>query len=368
MTSEIIVRTEKGEYVGGDMLYGCVYLRVLEQLQCTFLKLVIRGYEISEYDYTYIEEQEEGEAIVPKTRKRTARKDIVKFESKLIEYPGGFPAGDFAFAFMQQLPAGIPGVFTLNHVDPGGKSWEGLIRYSVSAQLEPSAASEQRLGAEVPVVVYDNIHCKNPSVPPDDQTATGSVKTFFCISRGSVQVTVGLKRSAYDITDKIPVTVLIRNDSSSEVSGCTVKLIRIIKLLGTDRTKLEEQLTANTLFDTIAEMVQEGCPRGATVRRDVDLDLTRFAIGIGIPPSCSGSIVKCSYIVDVDVHIPWAPDIEVRHMLTIRPPTNTMWSDWRPPSWISNCTQVPVLGPCSVPPDITSSHTFSGMPGFQPLL
>ena len=77
-------------------------------MQSTFVKLVIRGYEISkrdgaglhwggclskvtftlgEYDYTYIEEQE-GEAIVPKTRKRTARKDIVKFESKLIDYPG----------------------------------------------------------------------------------------------------------------------------------------------------------------------------------------------------------------------------------------------------------------------------------------
>ena len=33
-----------------------------------------------------------------------------------------------------------------------------------------------------------------------------------------------IKRSAYDITDKIPVTVLIRNDSSSEVTGCTVKV------------------------------------------------------------------------------------------------------------------------------------------------
>ena len=44
---------------------------------------------------------------------------------------------------------------------------------------------------EVPIVVYDNINCKNPSVVPDDQTATGSVKTFFCISRGSVQVTLG---------------------------------------------------------------------------------------------------------------------------------------------------------------------------------
>ena len=45
-------------------------------------------YTPGEYDYTYIEEQEEGEAIVPKTRKRTARKDIVKFESKLIDHPG----------------------------------------------------------------------------------------------------------------------------------------------------------------------------------------------------------------------------------------------------------------------------------------
>jgi len=121
----------------------------------------------------------------------------------------------------------------------------------------------------------------------------------------------------------------------------------------------------------------------------VVLDLGQFKEGIGIPPSTSGTLVKvyhyhctcgfvsfpdslqtgnkirifgkiegeppptyvyplpshthvthhshhihtspptpsqCSYVIDVDVHVPWAPDIEVRQPLQIKPLPNVVVS------------------------------------------
>ena len=89
------------------------------------------------------------------------------------------------------------------------------------------------------------------------------------------------------------------------------------------------------------------------------------------------SIMQCSYVIDVAVHVPWAPDIEVRQPLLIKPPPNivvsqlpqfkplpyklhcclTQWESWTPPSWVAECRQAPVTGSCAVPPDILSkSH------------
>ena len=95
------------------------------------------------------------------------------------------------------------------------------------------------------------------------------------------------------------------------------------------------------------------------------------------PPPQPPLLPQCSYIVDVEVHIPWAPDVEVRQTLTIRPPANTAvsvlwhgtvsypspppkWSDWRPPGWITSCKPTQVLSPCAVPSDITSNNLGMG--------
>jgi hypothetical protein len=37
-------------------------------------------------------------------------------------------------------------------------------------------------------------------------------------------------------------------------------------------------------------------------------------------------IMQCSYVIDVAVHVPWAPDIEVRQPLLIKPPPNVIVS------------------------------------------
>lgn len=36
---------------------------------------------------------------------------------------------------------------------------------------------------------------------------------------------------------------------------------------------------------------------------------------------------QCSYVIDIDVHVPWAPDIEVRLPLVVKPSVDEVVSE-----------------------------------------
>ena len=95
-------------------LYSSVYVCIRTPTPSRTVRLVFRGVEISEYDYQYVE-QAEQDKFVAKVGQRTAKKDIVKAEIKLIEYPGGFSEGHYSYPFQYQLPHNIPGMWSSVH-------------------------------------------------------------------------------------------------------------------------------------------------------------------------------------------------------------------------------------------------------------
>lgn len=72
------------------------------------MRLVFRGVEISEYDYQYVD-QPTKDQFIAKVGQRSAKKDIVKAEIKLIDYPGSFSEGYYSYPFQYQLPHNLPG-------------------------------------------------------------------------------------------------------------------------------------------------------------------------------------------------------------------------------------------------------------------
>ena len=121
-----------------DLYIRCVFMRcvlcfirsmyvcVPSDCTATSLKFVIRGYELCEYDYQYVLQQE---SLQTKVGQRKARKDLLRVEQKLAEHPGGlcasamnessdlmhyfidgFPEGYYAYPFRYQLPHGLPGM------------------------------------------------------------------------------------------------------------------------------------------------------------------------------------------------------------------------------------------------------------------
>lgn len=176
------------------------------------------------------------------------------------------------------------------------------------------------LQADSRLVIYDSLDCRNYQVPSQPVTGSGAVRTFFCISRGIVQVTCRLEsfmdlflfhsyppslppslsisrlqQSSYSHSSSIIVGLDIKNDSSVDVSGYTVnasslflslkpllihppplplplsplshilQLLRVIKLLALDRMRDEEELTPHTILSTILTSEGQGCPHNDTV-------------------------------------------------------------------------------------------------------
>ena len=64
-----------------------VYLCIKQAVPSHILRLHLRGYEISEFDYQYVQQQGE-DTFMPKVGQRKAKKDVVRADMKLVEYPG----------------------------------------------------------------------------------------------------------------------------------------------------------------------------------------------------------------------------------------------------------------------------------------
>lgn len=360
--NEILIRTNSGEYVGGDTIYGTVYLTLKEAIPSRTLKLIIRGYEKCEYEYSYVVSvgNEEYES---RTSKRSAKQPFLTEDIKMIEYPGGFPRGCFSFPFQYQLPHGIPGVFLAQNEEEHEVSYEGTIKYTIGAALG-NPSMRPKLQVETSILVYDSLDCRNSHIVPDKEERSGVVKTFFCLNRGRITASTELNKGSYSSDEVINLKVVIKNESSVDVLGATITVIRVLKLLGKDHERQEEELVDYTTLKTILTRIHDGCTKGNNITWEESMHLQERQNGVALPPSTSGSIVKCSYFIDLEIHCPWAPDIEVNQPLNIKPPLNIIWKQWEPPEWIRNCTLGPVTLPLAVPRDILQSRSFSAVPGF----
>ena len=45
------------------------------------------------------------------------------------------------------------------------------------------------LQSEVPLIIYDNLDCRNFHLTPKIEKAEGVVKTYFCLNRGTIKGT-----------------------------------------------------------------------------------------------------------------------------------------------------------------------------------
>jgi hypothetical protein len=368
MANEIDVRLDRGEYVGGDTLYGSVYLRIQQQLSSSTLKLVIRGLHTCKYGYKYLEQGEEEGDFTSRVGQRNMIKDIIKQEIVIGE--GLFPIGCYAYPFKYQLPHSLPGSFVVQYEDmDSSKSWEGVVQYSVSAVLT-SGSPHNKISKESRMVVYDSIECRSSEAAPQPLMAHGSVRTFFCLTRGTVNVTCSLQNTAFTPSSKIILSLKIKNDSSVDVSGYTVNLLRVVKLQALDRMRDEEELSTHNILTTVLESEGRGCPHNNNISHDVELNLTaaQNIQSVGVPPNTSSSLVKCNYVIDVNIHVPWGPDIELRQPLLIKAADNDNWKSWTPPSWIEQCVKARTSGITSVSDNLLNSQIFSGIPGFRPEL
>lgn len=62
-----------------------LYIYIPSDCKATCLKLVIRGHELCEYDYQYVLQQD---SLHTKLGQRKSRRDLLRVELKLVDFPG----------------------------------------------------------------------------------------------------------------------------------------------------------------------------------------------------------------------------------------------------------------------------------------
>jgi hypothetical protein len=82
-----------------------------------------------------------------------------------------------------------------------------------------------------------------------------------------------------------------------------------------------------------------------------------------LPPTTSGSIVRCRYHLDVKIHCKHSLDIDQVQDVIIKPHSNRSWELWEPPSWIDSCTIGPVVAPLAVNREVLHSNVFNNIHG-----
>lgn len=363
--NQISIRTNKGEYFGGETIYGTVYLWICSPTSAKDIKLKLKGYEKCEWEYTKQVSREgpdgttEWDTVQGKVK---GDKTFFKTEFKLVEYHDGIPIGHYAYPFQYTLQQEIPGSFRMKGKTDHSNSneWEGNVKYKVKAAME---ARDGKLKVTQPLVIRTDARTQvNQSETHEKE---GTVRLCCCIPRGTVKLQARLDSNVYEAGSTARIHVNVDNDSSVDIDHFVLKLMQVIHLHGKDDDSHSERRVS--LTDTVCESKYDGCKSGDKKECDIELVL-KTGDGHEIQPTTKGGHIKCTYHIDIEMQVNWCPDIEIHAPIILTAPSNNWWQQWAAPQWLVNCQPVPIQGPCAVPQPVMDSHTFSNIPGFGPPL
>jgi len=385
--NRIAVRTNKGDYLGGEKIYGTVYLWICGTDPCRGVKLKFKGYEKCEWEYREVQQDEGTQMPIEGVGTRHSRRDMFRAELRLIEYPDGIPMGCYTYPFHYTLQQGLPGSFKAEGNQANGDKWKAEITYKVVAEVDRPGSEEVLKASQVITV---NEHLPLTSVEPEIMTDRRTVKICCCIPKGDVLLNAWLDKKVYVSGETALLHVDVKNNSNVDIDSFIVKLIRVVNLkpqdkelsssLSTaagshesrpesrtsDQSRRSVQMTrVPVIIETITEKSRTGCQGKQLRNMEIPIDLWEESTREEFQPSANGQIVKSKYHVDVEMDIKWALPISVQLPVTLRAPPNQSWSDWEPPPWVYNCRVIKITGPCAVPEHLLGSKMFANIPGIQ---
>jgi len=341
--NEIFIRTDRGQYVGGDVVYGTVYLNVLHPFTARSLIVEFQGYEKVFWEYEHTEfYQENGQQ---KTRKivksHGGENTFFKDAFTLISYPGGFPMGQWSYPFQYRLPDKLPGVFEKKKLR--GLKLVAKIRYKIKATVDVSMGFDLKTKSHL--VVHEKL---DMMIQPKHHDKTIEVRTCCCVPRGPVRCECWMDKNAYMSGETAQLHVQVQNNSEVNVTHFTSKLLREINLSdGHGNTR--------TLRDVIVMRKYDGTVAHTNRNADIPLQL------IGkkskpIKPTSGSRMVNCSYSMMVEMDIPWAPDLEIYSPVTIYAPQSQAWVNWAAPSWVGQAQVQQVCTQLAIPKDLLDAR------------
>jgi len=348
--NEIFIHTDKGSYIGGDIIYGTVFVAVNKPMKSKGIILEIIGYEKAKWEYQQSESYQDSDGQM---KSRTVIKEhsddhtFFKDHFKLVDYPGEFPYGRFSYPFQYRLPADLPGVFRKKRKH--GLKMIAKIQYKIKCIVEIPGIFTHDLKTKQHLVIQSRL---DKMIESKHIIKDQTVRTLCCIPRGPVRCEAWVDKNAYMSGEVAQIHVNVTNDSAVDVTHFNTKLIREMILHAHGHTQ--------TFREIVALQKYPGTPQHSSKEAACPLPLFGKK-GHFIQPFTHSKLVKCSYKIMIEMAIPWAPDLEIYIPVSIYAPQNQMWAQWQPPTWIAEAKQQQVNAQLAVPVEVIAQQMVNGI-------
>jgi hypothetical protein len=278
---------DKPYYIGGETILGTVTLNLYQAVPAHAVKIRWKGLE-----KTYIENTLDG-----KTTVWTDRKVFFASETVLFSVPSGhsvIPAGVHVWRFTYALPPDLPSSFFEKYTLFDGDKVKGAISYTVKVFADLPGTDIQ--AREVLIIA----ELLTQRVLPVAETKLKS----FAFTKGKISFTGEMGKNVLIPGEIVPVQIKFTNPTQKPIECIKVKLIR--------KVWVKAKLVSKTQSTEISVWKFPGQPKGVNWSGMVEIQLPEK-----IYPSSEGHLVKCSYVMSIELDLAWAFDLIIHPAIVI---------------------------------------------------
>ena len=295
----IFIHTTKPEYYPGELVQGTVHLNVTTPADIDSIKILIDGSEETYFTVT----KTYTTTINGKTTTRLREKP---FEERRIFFVNVVDL----FAAKSTLQPGVfvfPFQFMLNHNLPGSCSVEsgssrGSVRYNLFVQVVVPGFFKANLEHLQELRVIEPLK----QILSATQTYKEENVTFLCcIPKGRVTLSANIDKNVYYPNETVELKLQVNNSESKvNLKACSLELIQTVVL----RAKGEKKTFDVKIVKTKSPPVAAGEMCDRTIQ---------MLLPPGLEASTTGSIMKCTYELNVRLSVPWSPDVTITQPVQI---------------------------------------------------
>ncbi|KAH7489192.1 hypothetical protein KRP22_011405 [Phytophthora ramorum] len=230
-TVNVRVKLNRRKYMAGDLVQGKVFLRLNHRVQSSDFAVHLEGRE-------HISWQEHSASVgnPGSAPRRRHNKDVLTEKIKILEATTIYQPGDYEFPFKFSLPDSLPSSFQIEdrHLVEMGNI-ESSIAYKVRATVRLDGALNPFMEDSRSFIVRR----PPPASPmrPIERSTLEKVRVFRVLSRGTCTLSASLDHDEIPAGDTVTVFTSIRNQSSKDVAGISVRLVEDLAVDVPFRTK-----------------------------------------------------------------------------------------------------------------------------------
>lgn len=296
---ELYISVDKDEYRAGDVVTGRITVLVSEPLECGALVCSIVGEEIAQW--------KEGKDHHSRFHQ------ILRHEILNTPLPVPYEIGEYLYPFTYTLPAGLPGLLSVQSLDGDVSALHATIKYTVTTTIKVQGRFVSDIEASTDIVMRSNSpsHIEVHSV---ERTVSKALRWFGCLSRGTSHLAMSIPRDVFILGESPVVECFVSNHTASiGVQQVTVQLVQKVTVRHPDGN---EDVCARP----VAEAKCPGPKHGDMLECPVQLNLNDQVNY----PTTTGSFLSCTYMIAlVCEYSTFINPVSVELPVTILPPART---------------------------------------------